>query len=131
MIKRKSTSQILEKRARRAKRGIGSKIGRILIMLVIILTTIGGLTVTGYYYYLQENLPKITSLKDYLPPVITMVYSDDGRKIAEFYKERRMIVPLSKTPQIRIDAFVAAEDARFFKHEDDYPAGNQILFPDT
>ena len=117
MIKRKSTSQILEKRARRDKRGLGSKIGRILIMLVIILTTIGGLTVTGYYYYLQENLPKITSLKDYLPPVITMVYSDDGRKIAEFYKERRVIVPLSKTPQILIDAFVSAEDARFFKHE--------------
>jgi penicillin-binding protein 1A len=117
MINRKNTSKILEKRARRGKHGVGSRIGRILIMLVILLTTIGGLTVTGYYYYFQKNLPKITSLKDYLPLVITMVYSDDGRKIAEFYKERRVIVPLSKTPQILINAFVSAEDSRFFKHE--------------
>ncbi|MFO7559809.1 MAG: PBP1A family penicillin-binding protein [Desulfobacterales bacterium] len=117
MIKRKSNSRILEKRTRRKQRGVGSKIGLILILLFIILTTFGSLTVTGYYYYLQESLPKITSLKDYLPPIITMVYSDDGRKIAEFYKERREIVTLSETPQILIDAFVAAEDARFFKHE--------------
>ncbi len=117
MIKRKSNSRILEKRARREQRGVGSKIGWFMILLFIILASIGSLTITGYYYYLQENLPKITSLKDYLPPIITMVYSDDGRKIAEFYKERREIVPLSETPQILIDAFVSAEDARFFKHE--------------
>ena len=48
--------------------------------------------------------------------MITMVYSDDGKKIAEFYRERRILVPLSETPQMLIDAFVAAEDARFYKH---------------
>jgi len=94
-----------------------SKIFRILIILVIILAATGSLSVTGFYYYLQKNLPDITSLKDYHPPVVSMVYSDDERKIGEFYKERRVIVPLSQTPQVLIDAFVAAEDAGFFKHE--------------
>ena len=62
-------------------------------------------------------MPKISSLKDYKPPIITTVYSDDSRKIGEFFKERRIIVPLEKMPQTLIDAFVAAEDARFYKHE--------------
>jgi penicillin-binding protein 1A len=49
--------------------------------------------------------------------VITTVFSDDNRKIAEFYKERRIVVPLSDIPQVMLDAFIAAEDARFLKHK--------------
>ena len=52
----------------------------------------------GVYFYLSDDLPKITSLTDYHPSIITTVYSDDNRKIAEFYKERRIVVPLSKIP---------------------------------
>ncbi|MFH2066396.1 MAG: PBP1A family penicillin-binding protein [Pseudomonadota bacterium] len=116
MIKRKSTSQILEKRARKETQGIGARFFRLFLYMSIFLAISGGLAATGYYYYLQENLPRITSLGDYLPPIITTVYSDDGHKVAEFYKERRILVPLSETPQMLIDAFVAAEDARFYKH---------------
>ena len=71
----------------------------------------------GVYYYLSDDLPKISTLTDYRPPAITTVYSDDNRKIAEFYKERRIILPLSKFPRPLIDAFVAAEDSRFFTHQ--------------
>jgi penicillin-binding protein 1A len=49
--------------------------------------------------------------------VITTVFSDDNRKIAEFYKERRIVIPLSNIPQVMIDAFIATEDARFLKHK--------------
>jgi penicillin-binding protein 1A len=52
----------------------------------------------GVYFYLSDDLPKITSLTDYHPSIITTVYSDDNRKIAEFYKERRIVVPLEKIP---------------------------------
>ena len=71
----------------------------------------------GVYFYLSDDLPKVSSLKDYRPPVITTVYSDDNRKIAEFYKERRIVIPLSKMPRMLTEAFIAAEDARFFKHQ--------------
>ena len=71
----------------------------------------------GVYYYLSEDLPKIASLADYRPPSITTVYSDDNRKIAEFYKERRIVVPLAKIPTRLTEAFIAAEDARYFKHQ--------------
>ncbi|WP_207680025.1 penicillin-binding protein 1A [Desulfonema magnum] len=76
----------------------------------------GGLIATGVYLHISEELPKVSSLKDYRPPLATMVYSDDNRKIAEFYKERRFVIPLSKMPKILIQAFIAAEDSRFFTH---------------
>jgi penicillin-binding protein 1A len=76
-----------------------------------------GLLAGGAYFYFTKDLPGTSCLEDYRPPIVTAVYSDDNRKIAEFYKERRIVVPLSQMPQMLIDAFVAAEDARFYKHE--------------
>ena len=70
----------------------------------------------AYYYQISKDLPEISSLRDYHPPVITTVYSDNGRKIAEFYKYRRVILPLPEIPEQLINAFVDAEDARFFQH---------------
>ncbi len=62
-------------------------------------------------------VPKITTLADYRPPIITTIYSDDGRKIGEFFKERRIIVPLTEMPDMLKKAFVSAEDARFYQHK--------------
>jgi len=71
----------------------------------------------GLYLYLSKDLPKITSLSAYRPATITEVFSDDDRKIGEFYTERRIVIPLSEIPQTLKNAFIAAEDARFFKHK--------------
>lgn len=85
--------------------------------MAIILMVIGMAGMVGIYLYLSDDLPKITSLTDYHPSIITTVYSDDNRKIAEFYKERRIVVPLSDIPVQLQQAFIAAEDARFYKHQ--------------
>ncbi len=69
-----------------------------------------------YYYHISQDLPAITSLRDYQPPVITTVHADNGQKIAEFYKYRRIVLPLTKIPEQLVNAFVDAEDARFFQH---------------
>mgnify|MGYP002277566022 CR=1 FL=1 len=84
--------------------------------MALILMLIGMAGMVGIYLYLSDDLPKITSLTDYHPSIITTVYSDDNRKIAEFYKERRIVVPLSDIPLQLQQAFIAAEDARFYKH---------------
>ncbi len=78
---------------------------------------ITGLAGAGLYLYFSRDLPQISSLKDYRPAVVTCFYSDDGRKIAELYKERRIVIPLSQMPKHLINAFIAAEDARFYEHE--------------
>ncbi|MGE0084993.1 MAG: penicillin-binding protein 1A [Desulfococcaceae bacterium] len=75
-----------------------------------------GLVLVSVFLHFSEDLPQISTLKDYRPPSITSVYADDGSLIAEFYKERRIVAPLAQMPQILIQAFVAAEDSRFFQH---------------
>jgi len=73
--------------------------------------------ITGAYYYVAASLPRVDTLEDYQPPVISSVYSDDGTVIAEFYKERRIVVPVSEMPEQLIQAFVSAEDSNFFEHQ--------------
>lgn len=117
MLKHKRTSQILKKRAKRNQRGIFAKIFRWFILVSVFIMISGMVGVAGVYFYISRNLPQIFSLKDYRPPVITTVYSDDNRKIAEFFKERRIVIPLSQLPDMLKKAFIAAEDSRFYKHK--------------
>jgi len=84
------------------------------IAVIVVCTT---LAILGVYFYLSKDLPRIATLADYRPPIITTVYSDDNRKIAEFFKERRIVISLDEMPLMLKQAFVAAEDSRFYKHQ--------------
>jgi penicillin-binding protein 1A len=117
MVKSKSKSDILKQRARPKKRRFLRAFLLWSFLLGFILAMLGALAGIGVYLYLSNNLPQISSLTEYHPPIITTVYSDDGRKIAEFFEERRIIKPLDQMPQELINAFVAAEDSRFYKHK--------------
>ncbi|MDL1968320.1 MAG: PBP1A family penicillin-binding protein [Deltaproteobacteria bacterium] len=117
MVKQKSTSEILKKRTKRETGRFITNIFLWFVRLIVLIILSSSITIGGIYFYLSRDLPKISSLSDYHPPIITTVYSDDKRKIAEFYNERRIVIPLSEMPRMLIDAFIAAEDARFFKHK--------------
>jgi len=116
MAKPKSSAEIRQKRTRRTGGRIGTFVLKTLLWSVLIFIVSGTLTAFGVYYFLSRDLPKISTLKNYHPPVITTVFSDDNRKIAEFYKERRKVVSLADIPEMLVESFVAAEDARFYKH---------------
>jgi penicillin-binding protein 1A len=116
MKNKKSKSEVLKKRARKKEKSLLSiffKWGLIGFILLIFMGTAG---VAGLFFYLKQDLPKINTLNDYRPATVTSVFSDDGRKIGEFYKERRIVIPLSEMPKNLINAFVAAEDSRFRTH---------------
>ncbi len=117
MAKPVSTSQILKKRARKQNGNTWSKIIKWSLWSVLLLMLLGGAATLGVFFYLSRDLPKISTLKDYRPSIITTVYSDDNRKIAEFYRERRIVVPLEEIPLQLRQAFISAEDARFYKHQ--------------
>ena len=94
-----------------------TRIFRILFVIIAVMAACTSLAVLGVYFYLSKDLPGIATQADYRPPVITTVYSDDNRKIAELFKERRIVISLDEMPLMLKQAFVAAEDSRFYKHQ--------------
>jgi len=113
MSKRKQVSKILKTRASRDRGRISRWAAWATLFSVLLIFFI----MLGTYMHLTWEIPKMSSLSDYNPPIVTTVYSDDNRIIAEFYKEYRKIVPLSKIPPMLKDAFLSAEDSRFYKHK--------------
>ncbi len=72
---------------------------------------------------LSDDLPPVAELLDYRPPTATRVYAADGSQIAEFYQERRYLVPIADVPPHVRNAFIAAEDASFYTHRGIDPSG--------
>ncbi len=83
--------------------------------LIILIFLVSAAFVTTYFYF-AKGLPEIESMKDYRPPVISEVFAKDGTRIGEFWTECRIFVPYDKIPKHVAQAFIDAEDARFFEH---------------
>ena len=116
MTEESKRARAMEKRARQTSGGWGRRLLLWLFGLVLMAGVIGALAAIGFFFYLVEDLPKISSLADYRPATVTTVYADDEQKIAEFYKERRLVMPLEDIPPMLVEAFIAAEDSRFYEH---------------
>ena len=67
-------------------------------------------------FYIVSNLPDIDMLRDVRMQVPLRVYSQDGSLIAEFGEKRRAPLSIDDVPEQLIQAFIAAEDDRFFDH---------------
>lgn len=70
-----------------------------------------------YMYIIVRELPDVHSLKDYRPSITTRIYGDGNQLIDEFFIEDRRLIAISKLPKNVVNAFVAAEDSRFFQHK--------------
>ncbi len=62
------------------------------------------------------DLPSVDGLRHYQPPVMTRVYAANGRTIADFATQRRILVPFSAIPVPLQNAFLAAEDQNYWIH---------------
>jgi penicillin-binding protein 1A len=76
----------------------------------------GAIAVASLYYYLEPSLPSIESLKSVQFQVPLRVYSSDNKLIAEFGEMRRIPLAYEDIPEPLVQAFLAAEDDRFFEH---------------
>ncbi len=88
-----------------------------ILFCLIAAPLLGAALLVGAYFYVSSTLPRVETLSDYQPPLITRIYADNDEIIAEYSRERRILVPYDKIPKTLVQAFVASEDASFFKHQ--------------
>jgi penicillin-binding protein 1A len=87
------------------------------VLLAIFALSLMGLAGLYFVYRsVSSNLPKLITVKDYEPLLVSQVYDRNGKKIGEFFRERRTLVPYEKIPKELVQAFLAAEDDQFFQH---------------
>lgn len=92
------------------------KLIRLFLWLGLLGSFVGAITVASLYYYLEPSLPSIENLKSVKFQVPLRVYSRDNKLIAEFGEMRRIPLSYDAIPESMIQAFLAAEDDRFFQH---------------
>ena len=68
------------------------------------------------YLFFAPQLPDVDSLKDVQLQTPLKVYSREGDLIGVFGEKRRIPLHYEQFPPALIDAFLAAEDDRFFEH---------------
>jgi penicillin-binding protein 1A len=75
-----------------------------------------GMAFLATYYYLRPTLPDVAELRDLKLQMPLRVYSRDGRLIGQIGEQRRLPVAYAELPEVIVQAFLAAEDDRFFEH---------------
>jgi penicillin-binding protein 1A len=108
-------------RARRRRRRFG--LLRLLLVLVAVLAVGGGVGAAALYGTIAASLPDYRWLADYDPPQMSRIYAADSRLMAELATERRVFVPVEAVPRRLQQAFVSAEDQRFWEHQGVDPVG--------
>ena len=89
---------------------------KVLLAFATAALIVGTGLVAGLFWHFSHGLPDHKQLADYQPATVSRLYASDGRLLAEYAREKRVFVPVAAMPKRVQQAFVAAEDQRFFTH---------------
>jgi len=96
---------------------LGAMTGRRLLLWVapvvgaLALGVVGGVGVAA-----AINMPRVESINDYTPTLITELHDASGKVFATYARERRVMLDEGEIPEVVQQAVVAAEDGNFFQH---------------
>jgi penicillin-binding protein 1A len=88
---------------------------KFVVVFVLLSLIIGG--AAGGYIAISRSIPSISELKQLTPSQGTKIFADDDILIGELKVEKGIFVPLDNIPQNVINAVIAVEDSRFWKHK--------------
>jgi penicillin-binding protein 1A len=95
------------------------------------LAFLGLYALIGSYLYVVPSLPPIDAMGTLNLPVPMRVYSRSGQLIAQIGEKRRVLVAYPDIPVVVRNAFIAAEDQRFYSHHGfDYSGMLRAVFVD-
>ena len=95
---------------------------KIIIFLVVIFFIAGAGAAAGFFVSVSGKLPDVTA--NITPNASSRIYDTKGRLITTVHaEENRIPVPISEVPKNLQNAFVAAEDVRFYEHHGVDPRG--------
>ena len=101
----------MPKRKRRHLKPIPTIIASVIFVIVL-----GAIITAGWVFSIAASMPKLT-VEDLLPDQTSSLYDVNGQVYTTLNKgENRTSITLSEMPQYLIDATIATEDARFYKH---------------
>ncbi|EKD72461.1 MAG: hypothetical protein ACD_45C00670G0001, partial [uncultured bacterium] len=72
--------------------------------------------VIGVIYYMEYELPNTQELNTVQLQVPLQIYTKDNKLIATIGEKRRIPLPYQEIPKPLINAVLATEDQRYFKH---------------
>ncbi len=109
-----SRADRMKERIRAALHGVTRR--RVLLWVVpvlaaLILGVVGGVGVAA-----AINMPRVESINDYTPTLITELHDASGKVFATYARERRVMLDEGEIPEVVQQAVVAAEDGNFFQH---------------
>ena len=87
-----------------------------LLKIALACGLVGLLILFGSYLYIQPSMPSIVELRDIRLQTPLRVFSQDEQLLAVYGTKRRIPVRHDDIPLLMRQAFLSAEDARFYKH---------------
>jgi len=81
------------------------------VLGALLLGVVGGVGVAA-----AINMPRVESITDYRPTLITEIRDTAGEVFATYARERRMMIEEGELPTVIQQAVVAAEDGNFYQH---------------
>ena len=85
------------------------------IGFIVMSVAVAAIVTTAYLIY-SPQLPEVESLRDVKLQTPLKVYSREGLLIGLYGEKRRIPLRFDELPSSMVDAFLAAEDDRFFEH---------------
>jgi penicillin-binding protein 1A len=81
------------------------------------------------FLYYSNRLPDFKPLKERNLNAHSIVYSEEDAVVGKFLMDNRIPIPYERIPKPLVEAFIAAEDAEFFKHKGiDYKGIARAMF---
>jgi penicillin-binding protein 1A len=91
-------------------------VGAWILCIGFTLLLLGGYALMASYLYLVPSLPTVEAMRTGTLPVPLRILTRNGDLIAQIGEKRRVLVRYDDIPVLVREAFVAAEDQRFFTH---------------